>query len=704
MKAPAILLLLSVSCITLYAQEKKDTVKTLRTVEIAARKPLVTRKTDRYIINIENSNLSNGFTALEVLQRSPGLWVSPNGNISISGTQSVTVMINDVLQRMSAQELADYLRTLRSEDISKIEVIPNPSAEYEASSAGGIVHIVLKKARQQGITGSVAAQYKQQGKDPYVYGGFSLDYKLKNWYVFGSYNYNKDKSRYTGYNNTTYPDGSHFYNDATRRNNNTRHQYRGGIVYDISATQVVNIQTNGNTNELAQQFHSAMRYEMTDKLVTGDAHTNWYRKPLFSSTTATYTWKTDTLGSLFKIIADYTRSSKEEINTLLSDYSDDAMDNGQRTTTPSTTAMYSAQADYTFLRGAGAGIKYVRTDRHNMITAEDSAGSSWIKNPDGSNDFRYKEDLLMFYGTYDRRFGRTGIKAGLRGEQTYAEGYSVTLNETVRRRYFGLFPSLLIDHTLDDKGNSVRLSYARKVRRPAYNDLNPYRLQLNDYSVLTGNPDLLPQYSHNIQAGYVFHNDYTADLYFKHTSNYIAQTASTIDDHVIEHKSKNYPRNTEVGLSLNAQVNILPNWRSNNGAMLYYTNSDFNDMQLSTTSLALKTMQMFEWKKVMDIDVYMEYNTPRITANAKMAQLFFADLGVARSILKKKGRLRLYATDLFNTFREKELTVYNGTRIDFYQKRPTRSVGISFSWSFNAGKVFAKKKIDANNTDEKSRM
>lgn len=689
--------------------QKKDTVRTLKEVSVSARRPMITRKADRYIVHVENSILANGFSGLEVLQKSPGLWVSPDGNIRITGNQSVTVMINDVVQRMSGLELAEYLKTLRSEDISKIEVIANPPAEFEAASSGGIVHIILKKARQQGITGTVFAQYKQQGRNPYAGTGVSLDYKLKKWYVFGGYNYVKDKSFYTGYTATDYPDKSHIYNYNERDNNNTRQQYRGGVVYDFSSKHSVNIQHNGNASQLLQHFASTLTYNKPDGLVTGNANTDWIRKPRFSSSTLSYAWNIDTLGSSLKVIADYTRSSKEETNTLVSVYSDPAMSSGLRTTTPSTTDMYSAQADYTLgLRGKSGvrtGLKYARIKRHNTIVAENETGSSWIKNPAGSDDFLYHEDLLMFYGSYERLINRTSVKAGLRGEQTYSKGISLISREAIRRNYFGWFPSLFIDHTLqEEKGNSIHLNYSRRVRRPAYNDLNPYRLQVNDFAVLTGNPDLQPQYTHSIQAGYTWHREYTADIYFKSTTNYIAQTARTIQERVIEHMSKNFPRNTEIGLSLHAPVTILQNWRANNSLLLYCTTADLGEVRISRTSISLKTIHTYEWKKVADFDLYVEYNTPYTVANARMSEIFFADVGISRKIWKNKGRVRLNFTDLFNTFRERELTEYDNTRISFYQKRPTRTASVSFVWNFSAGKVFAKKRIDANNTDEKSRM
>jgi hypothetical protein len=710
------MLLLGIAgCMSLQAQVKpagaaaKDTMRTLDSVKVSARKPLVTRRADRYIVNVENSFLATGHSALDVLQKSPGLWVTPNGSIRITGSQSVTVMINDIVQRMSELELAEYLKTLRSEDISKIEVIPNPPAEYEAASSGGIVHIILKRTRRQGLTGSVFAQYKQQGSKPYASAGASLDYKLKKFYLFGNYNYTRDNSRYTGFTATAYPDQSSIVNQGERNNNNTRSQYRVGVVYDLSAVQSINIQQAGTRNDLLQQFHSAIEYKQPGSLVTGDAHTDWIRHPRFSSTTLTYSWNIDTIGTALKIIGDYSSSSKRESNTLTSVYSNPAMSATYRTNTPSTTGMYSGQADYTkaFARKTivRTGLKYVRTNRHNTIVAEDETGGSWVKDPSGSNDFQYNEDLLMGYGSFEKLIGRTSVKAGLRGEQTYSKGISLTSGETIRRDYFGWFPSLFIDHTLEEKkGNSVHLNYSRRVRRPAYNDLNPYRLQVNDYAILTGNPNLQPQYTHSIQAGYTWHREFMADLYLKATSDFIAQTARTIDDRIIEHMSKNYPRNTEFGLSLSVPVTIVKGWRTNNGLTLYHAESDLNDVKISRSSLYLKTVHTIEWKKVVDFDFYAEYNSPYTSANSRMAELFFADLGITKSIWKNKGRIRLSFTDLFNTFREKELTEYDNTRIDFYQKRPTRTASVSFSWNFSAGKAFTRKKIDPNNTDEKSRM
>jgi outer membrane receptor protein involved in Fe transport len=683
--------------------------QTLREVTVSSKKPLITRRSDRYIVNVENSYLANGNSGLDVLQRSPGLWVSPDGGIRITGGQSVTVMINDVVQRMSSAELADFLRSLRSEDISKIEVIPNPPAEFEAASSGGIVHIILKKSRRDGLTGTLSGQYKQQNRDPYSAAGISLDYKLQQWYLFGGYNYTNDQSAYKGWNNVLYPDKSSIYNNTRRFNNNTRHQFRAGMVYDFSANHSINFQVIGAANQLIQSFHSGLQYTLPGEKIIGDANSGWRRKPWQASYTLNYGWKMDTLGSVLRLIADYTTSNKTEINELNSTYSDTARNQFYRTLTPSNTGLSSIQADYTraLPRQAAikSGIKYVYTDRDNTVLTERNTTGDWIKDPAASNEFRYTETLLMFYGSLEKSWKRTSLKAGLRGEKTWADGHSLTLDQRIRQNYFGWFPSLFITHALnEEKGNSLVLNYSRRVRRPGYNDLNPYRLQVHDFTVLTGNPNLVPQYTHSLRGGYTHRQNYTATLYFQSTSNYIAQTASTIDSNIIEYKSKNYPNSTEYGLSLDASFNVTKNWSSRNSFLAYYFSADLDTVRLSQRSFSIQSVQTINWKKVMDIDVLMYYTSPYLHANTTQAEIFSMDLGFTRKLWKDRGRVRLYVSDIFNTSREKELTEFNNTRIDFYQKRPTRTVSLSFSYTFRAGKTFTNKRIDQNNSDEKNRL
>ncbi|SFW18490.1 outer membrane beta-barrel family protein [Chitinophaga sancti] len=683
--------------------------RTLAGVTIAGKKPLVIRKADRYIVDVENSFLANGNSGLDVLRKSPGVWVSNNGSIRIKGSQSVLVMINDVVQRMSEEELAEYLKTIRSENISKIEVIANPPSEFEAAGAGGIIHIILKKVRNDGFSGGVSTQYRQQGTKPYYGGTATADYRVKNLYLSGAYSYVKDKSIYLATNNIVYPDKGVYSSRTDRDNNAGRHQYRFGIALDIGKTQTINLQTLATVNDLNESFITGIRYLPGTDTITGVANSGRTRDANLQSTTLNYVWRTDSSGSQLKVIADYTNSSKTELNNFSSRYNDPLRNSTYRNNTPNNTSILSLQADYTKVlknkTEIKGGTKLSAVKRDNEIIREDYTDDNWVLNGAGSNHFIYKEYLLMFYSSAEKTLGRVVLKAGLRAEQTYTKGNSVTSGQKFDRNYFGLFPSFFMMYTLNEtQGNSIRLNYTRRLQRPSFTALNPYRLQFDDYTVLIGNPNLLPQYSHNISTGYTFRNEYTAELYFSRTNNVIAELASSAGNNVIEYQSRNFTNSTEYGVSLEAPFKVMKGWTVNNSFSLYNLSYRLDSFSINRTSFSLKSIHTIVWNKVIDIDVVADYRSPYVSANSRIPHMFSFDLEFTRRILKNQGRVRLFLADIFNTLREKETTDYYNTHIDFYQKRPTRIVGVAFSYTFRSGKKFSNKKIDQGNTDEKGRI
>ncbi|MBW8683142.1 outer membrane beta-barrel family protein [Chitinophaga rhizophila] len=683
--------------------------KTLATVTVAAKKPLVIRKADRYIVDVENSFLANGNSGLDVLRKSPGVWVSNNGGIKIKGAQSVMVMINDVVQRMSEEELAEYLKTIRSENISRIEVIANPPSEFEAAGAGGIIHIILKKVKTEGFNAGISTQYRQQGKKPYYGGTATADYRVKNLYLSGGYSYVKDRSIYLATNDIIYPDKS-IYNSRTDRNNNIgRQQYRLGIALDIGNDHTINLQTLATTNDLHESFITGIRFLPGGDTITGIANSGRNRDASLQSTTLNYVWRIDSTGSQLKVIADYTISSKTELNNFYSRYNDPLRNSTYRNHTPNSTDILSLQADYTKVLSnkteIKAGSKLSSVKRDNEIIREDYTDNKWVFNSGGSNHFIYKEYLLMFYSSLEKTIGRLVLKAGLRAEQTYTKGNAVPSGQGFNRDYFGLFPSMFMMYTVNEKkGNSVRLNYTRRLQRPSFNALNPYRLQFDDYTVLIGNPDLLPQYSHNISAGYTLRNDYSAELYFSRTNNVIAELASSAGNNVVEYQSRNFTNSTEYGISLEAPFKPAKGWTVNNSFSLYNLSYRIEDYSINRTSFSVKSIHTIVWKKVMDVDVIADYRSPYVSANSRVPYMFTFDVEFTRSILKNQGRVRLFLADIFNTQREKETIDYKGTQINFYQKRPTRVIGVAFTYTFRTGKKFSNKRIDQGNTEEKGRI
>src|SRR5690606_3091791 len=259
-------------------------------VQVLAKRPTIERRADRFIV--EGSALEIGSNGWEILQKSPGLLVDPNGNISLRG-QSVMVMVNDVMQRMSAAAWAECRSTLRSADNAKIEILPNPAAEFEAEGSGGIVHIVLKQGRDEGFTGTLNTQYRQQVDRPAYGMGGTFNYKIRNLYVFGTGGYGKDRSSYIATNDIRYPD-QHAYSSFTdRENNNQQAMLRLGAIYEFSVNQSVGLQTNLNRGKLLQRFDTDIALIDPQHVTEGLATSDWTRTPGLNSATLNYSWKTD---------------------------------------------------------------------------------------------------------------------------------------------------------------------------------------------------------------------------------------------------------------------------------------------------------------------------------------------------------------------------------------------------------------------------
>lgn len=666
----------------------------LGNVTVTSSKPLVTQKPDRYIINVENSFLANGNSALDVLQRSPGLWVDNNGSIRIRGNQSVTVMVNDMVQRMSGDELAEYLRTLRSEDISKIEVIPNPPAEYEAAGAGGIVHIVLKKARKDGLNGSAFTQYHQQKQDPLYGMGGSGDYKSGDLYLTAGFSLTKDINNSFGNNQNRFTDGSNFLSTGTRHNDNGRQQYRASMSYDISKTQSFVIQSIAAGTQMHHGFlNDILQHISAGKDVTGTNMTDWIRNLFQTSTNALYQFKTDTLGSSLKLKAEYTTGSRDEVNTFTGIYSDHLLDQVVISNTPSETKIFSVQADHLQVFKntwqLRAGIKYAGIKRNNLV---------------GIYPFVYHEDLLMGYAAIEKTIRKTSVKLGIRAEQTWSEGNSDIPGTGFSKSYIGLFPSLFVSQVLDEqKGSGLFFSYARRLQRPGFNELNPYRLRLSTVATVTGNPALLPQYTNNFELGWQLGKGLSVTGYVSLTNDIISQVTTPVGNQV-EHQFLNLDQNTSYGLNIETPFRIMKGWSVYNGVSVYHADYTTHSFYNSRNSFSIRHNHSIVLPGLVDIDLSTSYRSAYANANSRVSDFCFTDISIVRKIMKGKARIRLYISDIFNVTREAEQTDYLGAHSEFYQKRQTRNIGLLFVYNFSVGKKFNNKRIDQAASEEKNRI
>lgn len=465
----------------------------------------------------------------------------------------------------------------------------------------------------------------------------------------------------------------------------------------------------GTYNKLDQVFNTDIFFQNDIGSITGRSISNWKRIPKFNGTTLNYIWKIDSSGSTLKVIADYTKNTMENVNLFSSVYSDTSKNSDYMNNSPSSTDIYSLQADYKrVLRNKieiKSGVKFSSIKRDNLTIREDYNNGSWMIDPLLSNHFIYNERLKMIYSSLEKNIGRTSIKLGLRVEGTSVDGNLISSNQQYSRDYLGLFPSIFINHILgEDKGYSVRLNYVRRLQRPAFTDLNPYILQIDKYTILKGNPDLLPEYTNRVELGTTLFNEYSADIYVQSTSNTIATLPTLVGGNIIEYQPNNFNNSTQYGFDLKVPFMIMKYWTVTNAMSVYNLSYSIGEFSIKQTTFYGKSIQSIVLKKLIDIDVIADYRSPYVYANSRIPDMFSFDLSFGKKLPNNKGRVRLYISDLFNTLRDSEVTDYLNTHIDFYQKRPTRTVSLSLTYNFSSGKKFNNKKIEQNNAEEKSRI
>lgn len=198
-------------------------------------------------------------------------------------------------------------------------------------------------------------------------------------------------------------------------------------------------------------------------------------------------------------------------------------------------------------------------------------------------------------------------------------------------------------------------------------------------------------------------SDYQVNVYLARTENVIALLTTAGNNNFTEYKYQNFKNSTEYGLNLNAPFKVLKGWTMNNSLLVYHLSYAYDNIGNDQTSFSIKSFHAITLKSIIDINAIANYNSPTVYGNLKMLNSFNFDIGFLKSILKSKGRLNLYFSDIFNTLREKETTNDNGSNILFYRKRPTRTISFSFTYNFSAGKKFESKKIEQSNS-ERSRI
>jgi len=643
-------------------------------VTVVGKRPLIENKIDRTVVNVDASSTNGGLSALEVLEKSPGVTVDNDGNVSLKGKQGVIIMIDGKPTYLNAQDLANYLKNMPSNQLDQIEIMSQPPAKYDASGNSGVINLITKKNKNNGFNGSltssaiVAIYFKntnsltfnlRQGKIN-VYGNYGFSY----WEGFNRANIEKSlrESAHSPFDRYTLQHTFGRYSDRG-------HTFRAGIDFFADKKTTIGFAVNGTFDQ--EKFTSASTANFYDSLHNFVQYNNAKSQNKSPQTHLGFNGnllrKLDDKGSEISVDADYIF-----YNTQGTAYSNNYLFNANKVPSedpyllngslPSLIDIYSIKGDYKRILNNDitleAGIKssYVKTDNDAGYSLFDKTVQTWLPDTSISNHFVYKENINAAYVNWQQRIKKFSMQLGLRAEQTNANGDQTVKNVSFKKNYIQFFPTAYFTYKPNDN-NTLGLSYGRRIERPNYQNLNPFRWQLDRYTYEVGNPNLQPQFSNNIEASYNYKGALNVTANYTMTADIISDVLITVkaaadSNYTTYQTTQNVASQRNIGLAINYSKQLTKSWTLNVFFNVYNNNYkgviDSTNIDVTYTSFNTSLNTQYSFNKGWTAELSGFYYAKDYISGAVLADgrgMF--SLGATKQVLNGKGSVKLNLRDPF---------------------------------------------------------
>ncbi|ALW86244.1 hypothetical protein AUC43_14805 [Hymenobacter sedentarius] len=692
-------------------------VTALKEVKVTARKPLFEHLADRTVVNVADSPLSAGSTTLDVLSRAPGVTVSTGDVLGLRGRTGLLVVIDGKRTPLTGTELADYLRSLPAEQLQSIELITNPPAQYDAQGGAGVIAINLKKDQRLGTNGSVNAGYGR-GEYGKFTTGLALNHRRKNLNVYGNYAYADRRGFFRHNFNRQYAESALLpAASSVLANEQLTHlrSHTGKVGLDVNLSKrttlgisasglasETNSRTANNTQLFGAQGETTSRFtSLADQdLNRPSVAANLYFRHAFADSATARTLSADA------DIAQYRTTRLLALNTYYEQpaYSPRLLsgDQGTTLTIKSVKTDFSAPLPYRARLEAGAKVTRIISD-NNVAFVRTANGMSAL-DPAISNQFRYEENVNAAYVSVRRATSKSTLQAGLRAEQTNT--LAATVGSTSRERhYFQLFPSALLQRTLNER-HGLALSVARRIDRPSYGQLNPLRAYSDASSYRAGNPDLQLQTSYNIELTHMYRQKFSTTLTYAQTDQPIVSAVQLSEDggRLVVNRDANLKTQHTYSLALDAPFELAKWWTLNANGVVYY--SRFQGTLAGTPldrgqpAFTLAANNSFGLSNGWTAELNGNFQSGEIWGFEVSRARGQVAAGVQKSLWEKQGTLRLNMADIFYTMPGRATSTYYNFSESFRVAQDTRVVTASLTYRFGNSKVAAARKRTVGADDE----
>lgn len=680
-----------------------ETSESLNEVTVIGKKPTITRKPDRLIFNIENTALTEGST-LGVLKSTPGVIVS-EGGINIKSAPA-TVFINNRKVQLTSAELIQLLESAPANSIKSVEVITNPSANYDADS-GSVINIIMSKNLVTGYRGSIFTNYTQ-GVFPRYNAGTSHYFKNNKINLNLNYSYINQKI------NRDQDDTVDFFNEfdevdeiwKSNVNRNTwseSHNLNLNFDYYINDNNTLSLTSTGlytpyykyqirnNTNITDENLDFSGRF-------TADNLSRDNKYNIGSDLIFRHNFKNN---AALTFNAHYTVYDYERDQNVFSNFFDqnNMFNNSSEFNTIANqdTQIITGKLDYNLPLNESssfdAGLKYSNVNTDSDITRLDIINGSEVLNTNNTDAFKYDEKVFAAYSNYTKSWEKWDLSLGLRVEQTNIEGKSVTLSETNTQDYLNWFPNGGLSYQLLEDVK-VYGTYKRSIARPSYTDLNPFSFFLNENAVVLGNPNLVPTYRDHYKIGANFLEHFTVEAYYmnydgdivelprqNNSTNVIAYTPTNLDskvDYGFDFAFDYYPTSTWNLYFVTSLYNITEEADLGDGFVEISQWSNYSVLQNSFSMLEDQSL---------DINLTLTWVGKNVQQLQTIENRLFTEFSITKSILKKKGVISLSVEDIFNYQDSESSLRYRDQSSSSFVDSDNRFIKLGFRYKFGNTKL-----------------
>jgi len=699
-----------------------DTIQAKGTtdVTVVANKQFIKTLVDKTVLNIAAKPSTAGQNALDLLKIAPGVVVDPNENIQMGGKNGVTVLIDNQNTQLSAQDLAQLLKSIESDNIKEIEIIANPSAKYDAAGNAGIINIILKKSLTNGFNGSVSGNFSQS-THARASGSTNLNFRKNKWNWFGNLGINKGYQETIANNDRLLPSQTMtqrgIEQDDFGGNNN-----RVGVDYSVNKKTTIGLLwlRNGRfTNMTNRNLTTIQTMGGLDSNVftLSDAPSNINR----NNYNANYRWLNGQQQSL-NIDADYTQFYSA-LNNLVNINAGSVtglnrFNNAINNEANVGIQISSIRADYSHQLfnqiKLETGFKSVYSSATNQLLVNQQVNTQWKADTGKSNQFQFKEYIHAAYISFQVKHNQWSLQAGLRAEQTSVNGVSTALNKVQSVKpdtsYLNLFPTVFVEYQLN-QNNQLGFAFTKRIDRPNYQDQNPFIYQLDAFNSEQGNPYLIPQITYGAELSYTYKYATNFKIQYGITNNYIEQLTYQVGKNTIQ-TPQNAGTRKMLNISISSPVPVNNWWNMYISISPFYQSysvslngfGTIENRSQSSWGMNGYMSQNFNFGKQWNADISGWYNFQNATTIYRSKALGSINLGVSKKVFKDQATIKLSITDLLNTQRWEQTATTNTLDLRTYRKWESRNISIGFSYRFGNSKIKSARDRETGSSAEIDRI